>query len=286
VSDRHKDTAKAGIKAKPDESGSLALPSAQPKLWKQDFVRWVPAFMASVKSAPTARHAWGSIQRHCMGRVGCPSSGLVGQAALLLFLSTPRFVRQALSLPEHYQLAQEYQRLFKRARLAEVVAGRGRPRQSRRGRPRLNPEKAVIEAVCAPWFVGDSNIATVQEAFERLERETGRTFTVAEAGRLLVRTAGLKQSPFNEMYLLAVLQEVALEYGLKLGHKQITALAECAGVWPDWELKEAKNHSRTLARYFRAITGKDRRTIREGNLPSLRPLAIRREEFPRLFDSL
>jgi hypothetical protein len=242
------------------------------KPWAKDFAQWVPQFIQRIKRDENARKAWRSIQQHCMTRDHPVSTGLVGQAALLMFFSLSKDLR--LKVKEQHRRTRQLSALFKRAETAISAATHG-PQQRGRGRPRLRPEEAIAGAFNAPWVTDDTNIVTVRDAFDRLKRDTGRDFILDEIRKLIVQSCGPKESNSKELFPLAMLQELAHEYGLRLGCKRIMRLCRCAGI---------NVNERTLARYLGSLKG-DRLMVTE-SLSFIRRAAIPRDEFSALFAPL
>ena len=232
--------------------------------------------MDNVKDDPVARRAWSEIQRHRCTRNRSVPGGLVGQSALLLFLSKPPYLDLLLDLSSQHLRVQKADEHFKRAIRAQKALATRKAQASKRGRPRLDPEQASWDAVNMPWIGKDGLFPTQQAAFECLEKDTGKTFTFVEARELIVKTGGPKHSVINPFFPFAVLRELAAEYGLTLGRERIVALAICAGITLD---------ARTLARYF-ARLGKLRRTVREDSLVNILRVKVRSTEFPALFARL
>jgi hypothetical protein len=201
---------------------------------------------------------------------------LPDKAALALFLylsGQAQGGEVAREFERTYRLTGEASRRLKAAIRAEKLE---RTRAGSRGPSHKPASEARAEALASAFPARSGDLATVGDAFARLERETGRRFTVAQMRQILVKSGG-RRSPLDSRLCLAALQELAGDYGVRLGFRSLAELADCAGPWKYGD----EDKARELQHYLKANRGKARQIA-----DAWKPLTMNRSEFPHLFDPL
>jgi hypothetical protein len=111
---------------------------------------------------------------------------------------------------------------------------------------RSRAQKKRSKALRAQWPIEDKTAATLREAMSRDSLPEDHPQSLTKARKALVKAAG-KRSPLSvSQYFIFLLQGVAECRGVRLGMKQLVALADCAD--PSRQLDEKNLH-----RFIKAV---------------------------------